>query len=1590
MRHKLLPFFFFLSIFAAQAQSKFAGKPDEFVKDARSLLATLKSESADKMATDLEALWASGKLSAKQQQEIVDISQRMYRKKMRTKPHFEQFFGMLLNGVNSHNLQGSSLDNMLDVTSKAVQQEDAASLERFLGTSSMYLSSGHLYQNKFYKLKASGGSFSFAYEGGAAPKADDKKAESDNGWDSISWDDEATQQDEEVVDDGWGTIVTPKKTDKKKPEPKKQAKPRFLPAQPKLSGPMLKLDNATLTFVTQYDSTSINKTSGHLLLTRNLFVGEGGTYEWKAGEQPVSAVFRKYNFDISFAGFKVPDVTLTYPSVLAAPVEGAFEFRSTKRRPNGDNGFPRFVSFTNDAKIKSLADNIQYQGGFSLAGNTVGTSSMDGSLSEIVVSHNGERKFRSIAHSYTITDSLLLSNRAAVAIYLQKDSVAHPAVQLRYGKQSKELTLTKDKGGYSKTPYFDTYHKFEIIAERLHWDLESPLVDFSILNTKTLIPVQLESTNYYSNNRYQQLVGIATFHPLQVLTAYGAKVKSSEFYAAEVARSTKINETAIKEAALNLSRESFLDYDGKSGYIALKPKAWHYVGSSKRKHDYDHLVIKSVVPSGRNATLNLTDNKLTVRGVQRITFNNDTTSVYMVPDSSIIHILANRDIEFAGKIFANRLSFKGSDFKFNYNDFMINMAKLDTIALISKRRDAQSGKSSSQVLTSNQGKFTGKLYINKPNNKSGKEHYPDYPKFDADQGAQVAFARPDVLGGAYDSTVYFDMPPFKVDSLSSAGKSVIGFTGTFHSGGIFPPFKTKLVLMPDETLGFYYQTPPAGLKAYGGKGMVIDTIKMDSKGIQSKGILKYLSATLEAPNYTYYLDSVTTKVGKSLTIGESKAGSIPQATLANYGMTWHAKADSMMFYTAQDPMYIFKERFMFKGTAKLSPGGMYGKGEVDNTVANVTAPQLHFKERSFAGSHAQMIVKSDVEDRPSVKAQDVNFTYDLANSKVEFASAVKGMASIEFPKAKYKTSMSSAVLDVKTQKVSLKAESENSKNYFYSLDPAQGGLRFMAASGEYNVKKNTLFAEGVPHIAVADVYVVPDSGIVSVAADATINTLHNARIMADTVQKHHKLYSANVAIFSRNSFQGNAIRTFHNAAADSFQLVFSDFMYTGLKKEEEKKKQEHFTTAVASVEDANKFYVFPRVMYRGNVAMNTPKKYMNFDGELKLNFNDADAEWFPYKKDTLNPENVRIPILEPKAADGTPLFTGLHYSKNTSKLYNTFASRKQSEDDVDLFVVDGLLSYNKEKTEFKMGREERAYGNSYVGNMMTYNEATKTLHFEGKVNPIGSNKTFKLQGAGSGTAKPDSNRYTLDAFLAFDLTMPSQALEAMAKNLKENAGSVGSAMEANDAMLYKLGAFVSEREVRNYAEKSAAGYVPLSKVSSDLVRSLVLSKVDLQWSEAKKAWYSVGKIGVAGILKDDINATMDGYLELRHDQNGDPAMSLYLQANQYTWYYFNLFENALMLASSDDNFNKIVSSKAKGNRATGYTVYSVDAPEKNQFLKYFSDTYLKGKGGIKVSQEQPVKQSTGNFDFMEGDSKKDKKKNKKNKKEEASEEESYN
>ena len=124
--------------------------------------------------------------------------------------------------------------------------------------------------------------------------------------------------------------------------------------------------------------------------------------------------------------------------------------------------------------------------------------------------------------------------------------------------------------------------------------------------------------------------------------------------------------------------------------------------------------------------------------------------------------------------------------------------------------------------------------------------------------------------------------------------------------------------------------------------------------------------------------------------------------------------------------------------------------------------------------------------------------------------------------------------------------------------------------------------------------------------------------------------------------------------------------------------------------------------------------------------------------------------------------------------------------------------------------------------------------------------------------------------------------------------------------------------------------------------SLVLSNVNLRWSDKYNALYSTGPIGVSNIDNVDINAEMEGFVEIRKSDGGDEA-TIYLEASPDNWYFWDYKSSGgataqLALLTSDQELNdRIMAGGKAGSKAI--SIIAADVFEKTQFTDRYMDQY---------------------------------------------------
>jgi len=1502
------------------------------------------SQNVDAVAVGagFSAVWK--KLGLDQQRIIRQQSQRMKKKGYKLRPQFVNYYGSIVNAIDRENAEASTISEFLDVTDKVIDYETPTNAGKFFVNARRFFEYHALHFDRSYRLYTLNDEFHFEYiETQILPSLDedfDQQTEDSIVFEDTYQEDQFDQwNDQETQDDfSW---------DEQEVAEELPTIPIWMqPApQPELSGPVIRFETVTFNFVTPYDSAFLFNSKGSVSLLNKTFVGEGGKFDWSPaglGKDSVYFQLTQYNFDVSKAWVKTEQGKLTYVGKVSGQVDGIFEFKSVSHKTPETSSYPRFMSFNSNIEMLGLGDDkMKYTGGFALNGRKIYSSSVSGEPARLEVFGEVDKKFEARSRLFEFEDSIIISNRAMIKLYQQNDSIYHPAVQFYYHYGQQDLTLQKENGYLKNAPYASSYFNMDFAADKVRWNLASDSLYIYSYGGRSQSPMVLESIDYYDPEDFRLLAGQGfQFHPLALVASYSLRNGVREFYVDDIATATGQRSDGMRMAMTFLSQKGMIDYNSSTGYIKVKDKALHYYDASKGEADYDNLKIHSIVDGPSNATVSFIDGRMDVRGVEEFNVS-DSLNVVIKPDSSVITLLQDRDIKFNGKITAGNFEINGKDFTLKYDSFFINLNHIDSIRFYitetnargqSIRRrvnNAMVGADSTAAAAAgmqNTSKTSGTLFISRPNNKSGKEKIPNYPRLDATAGGVIYFNRKEVLNGAYDRSVFFVVPPFKLDSLNDADPGSINFEGTFVSSGMFPNFKEKLHTMPDKSLGFTHAIPDAGYQLYQGEGKIIGALGLDNAGLRATGRIDYLAASVESSDFVFYPDSVVGR-GNVGQLEEKQFGAVwfPQVTLTEFKLNWLPKQDKFNLTNLRDPFNLYQSTAQMDGQLTVSKNGVAGDGRLITRGSEATSSQFSFSAKEFGGRHADFQVKTTNPDKPALAADDVRLKFNLEQNYADISPEIAGEASLEFPYAQFKTSIPEARWDLNTQKIVMTKDPdvplENS--YFYTTRKELDSLNFNAEKAEYDIASQQLKVSGIPFIVVADAKITPENNEILILENARIGQLKNTTIVMDTLNGYHRLTEGVVDIISRKEFSGYATYQYVNAVNDTFAIKMTDFHLEPITEQTKSKRHSseliatEQTVANGAVAEAENVILAPRIFYKGDMVMYSTRPALQLNGSVKLDLRKIKNynTWIQYSQSG-DEKEVFIDFDNALTDEGRKAEAGLHFSEDNN-LYITFVFDKKNPDDDDFFLPSGSLFFDQESGEFKIEDKLKATGEKLTGKVFAYNEDKQEVRFEGRVNFFEDRgKDFGITASALGSGNLETNDIRMNTFLMVDMNVPPQALQLMALDLQEVIKNEGAEEGLGDQteLLYKIADIIGERAVKEYEDKSLQAYTPLMTIP-ELSRPLVFSNFNLKRSQEHKAFYSEGTLGLSNILRYDINAAFEGFMELRKNEDGTPVFHVFFKASPDSWYYFGMEDNRLMVHSSNAAFNDAITKRTNAAKA---------------------------------------------------------------------------
>jgi hypothetical protein len=1012
--------------------------------------------------------------------------------------------------------------------------------------------------------------------------------------------------------------------------------------------------------------------------------------------------------------------------------------------------------------------------------------------------------------------------------------------------------------------------------------------------------------------------------------------------------------------------------------------------------------------SVKNATINLNDPRkfLVIRGVDRFNVS-DTLKIYGMPTDKVLKVGKGRTLVFTGQLKSGNMRYNGYELQFDYDKFSLQMDKINSITFTPEKL-AKQGRTD-EIGGDIKYEKPGYVVFASPDNKSGRiKGKKTTQRLVMPEGMTAYFDQEDRADRRYNRKVFFKIPAIDNDSVGKGDISFVGtfhsdgILPSFEATLQTMPDQTLGFVHTPPPGGYPVYGSKSNVK-------FTADIVMNKKGLQASGTLNHLAASLNTKDLLFMQDSViatgemgqiiesqTTKVAAPTKKGQrvvkqptAAEAYYPNVALNNFTMKWWPQADSMVITTQKNNFTFFNASTKLEGTLLLRASGLFGNGKLTRTDSEVESESIKFNKDGYYAADAkfQILSTTDIKGVASksvLVGTAVNVDFDQGKGLVDLAINLNNRSvedtltsSLLLPYAAYKTNINRAQWRIRDKTVAMRGDVKTST--FTATAEEQEGLSFNAASALYDIEKMTLNVSGVPYLTAADARIYPDKGQVSIRRNGEMQPFKNARLEMDTLTLFHRMSKANIQVQSRTRFSGDATYLFATAKGDTTSIKMGSFELKEVKEDPNAKpgatsdavasaaKQparrtgkkgasgtsggRFYTVANADIDENDKLMLAPRMQFKGAILVKAPDKDLALDGFVKPALKkrpDLISGWIPFKEKVI--ETIEIPVNDKLKNEGDQvLVAGLHSRYGSPGIYPSFMSPKEDQRDDDIFRASGFMRYDEKDRQFRIGKKLGTEGlNDDFDNAFVFHDERGVMTFRGALNLLATRPNQYLLGSGSARVNVDSSTYRLNTLLALNVPVPPELSTLIANKLIEANIEERNDTPADDdlnALADKLLPLIGKKATDDYRVRAQNQHVTLSSASPKLNVPLVLGDVNLRWSGLYNAFYSVGKLGVSNIQNADINAQMDGYLEIRKNGSGD-ELSIYVAASPEVWAFYDYRPSAgnagqLSVITSEQEINDRIVAMLKNAKPAKNALAIVpgEEEEKNLFMERFEAQY---------------------------------------------------
>ena len=1296
------------------------------------------------------------------------------------------------------------------------------------------------------------------------------------------------------------------------------------------------------------DNGTIYGTQGDYYYFDSRWIGRGGRLNWDRTGLPSTqcwAVLARYEAVAKFPKFTADSVLFTNTKYFTEPVLGRVEEQLSSPMEPEKYTFPKFRSYQKDFSLKDILPGVDYEGTFMMNGSKFVTSDPK-NPSRMVFYRDGQRFLTVQSPRFTITASRMSAENAAVKMYLGQDSITNNGILVRYNLQDKQVVLVNDSKRNYYSPYSNTYHQLDMFCENMVWRMDKDILDFSMLtgtsgsqNFSTF-----ESSSYYSERKYREIQMQDEVSPVvKVYNYIRMRDWTYDFFIDEFAKAIHMDIMQAKSIVHTLARHGLVSFDEATEHVYVKDKLVDYMHAyakdKKSNFDYDALCFESNA-RGSNAVLDLSTNDILMHGVEKFVLS-DSQQVVIFPRGGDMVMHRNRDIEFSGRVHAGRFVNYVTDAYFHYEDFRIDMPKVDSMYFYVTNF---SDPNKEHIVYTPLYNLVGFLQIDSSNNHSGLKETKDYPIFTSKEDCYVYYDRRDIYGGTYTrDRFYYTINPFTVKDMVDFRTDDLAFNGYLTSGGIFPVIKEPLKVQRDYSLGFEIETPRSGLPAYGGKGQFKEKIDLSyTHGLRGQGTLTYLSATISSRSMLFTPDSMQA-VSDTFFVKEDAL--FPQMANSRCAQHWFPYEDSMRVVQLQKgPQFrMFRGDALLSGDICLRPAGANARGAVTIGEGTITSNHFQLHPRLMDAQVSHFLLRSDIYKSTAFEAHDMRSHTDFDRRFAEF-TANKPIERTTLPLLNYAAYVDKFRWEIDKKELQLlDSKSEDTQGWeglslvervnrlstpnaqpstlnsqfsilnspgarFVSTDPKRDSLQFHSVRASYLYNLGQLSCRDVFAFSCGDGVIAPGGDTLHIRQGGQIDLIHNAQLLASRHNKHHLFYKADLLVEGARKFSGKG---------------YIDYV------DENERKQPIFLTELAPdakgqtvgrgfIADSAHFTLNEAFGFAGSVRVESDSAHYYFEGGVRLLHSCAPEEnlgLLAYKAYT-DPRMVLVEVPElPTDWKGNRITASILFDRTLLEPRNAFLTNERAADN-ELMTAHGLLHYDSQSGRYTISSRDKIEDpDNVVAQFLSLDTRSCLVSGEG---PINFNQRSNFVNLFCyGTAELDTRRMEnteFNSLLGFTFPIDDKVLTTMQQLISDDLRLSPSSPDnevVRHAMMYYMGA---EQGAENYATYVSSGFY--DKMPAAFESSILLEGIRWQY-DPLKGYYFNGMAGLAAIGKKQMHLNMRVKAQLYKRGTG-VYLNLYLQAAMDHWYYFSYEFNSqtLNIYSSSGEWLDMIKSIPADKRTT--------------------------------------------------------------------------